>query len=387
MMKRIVLVLILLFPVMAFAQENDPKLVKNENSRADVAVQLQEAPPNSVASVDFGVTSGTLSPTAPDKPTPSKNKPSEKPKPKIPGSMVGYIDNAIVESEIRVRFDAAFNDEFPDRAEFFYAKCGCYRALPSGNPARDPNAPGPPPGSAMSAIPKDLNFQQLYIDGEFAPIRRFSMFTEIPVRWIQAQGIAASINNGTFPNQGGLSDIMAGFKFAAIASERTYLTFQVRSYFPSGDASKGLGTNHYSVEPGVLYYQSFSDRLTLEAQVRDWHPIGGSAGVSSAIGVAPPGGFAGDVFMYGVGPSYVAYNGEHVQFTPVIELFGWSVLGGYETEPGHAPSAGGINIVNIKIGARTSFGAHSSIYVGYGRPLTSADWYNDIVRIEYRYAF
>ena len=44
--------------------------------------------------------------------------------------MVGYIDNAIVvSSEVRIRFDAAFNDQFPDRAEFIYGKCGCYRIL------------------------------------------------------------------------------------------------------------------------------------------------------------------------------------------------------------------------------------------------------------------
>jgi hypothetical protein len=294
--------------------------------------------------------------------------------------MVGYIDNAIVGSEVRVRFDAAFDDQNPDRAEFFYAKCGCYRF-----DGADPNAPGPPPGSSMSAIPKNLNFQQLYIAGEFAPIHRFSLFTEIPVRWIQAQGITP-VNGGTFPNQGGLSDIMAGFKFAAIASQRTYLTFQFRTYFPSGDASEGLGTHHYSVEPGVLYFQKLSDRLALEAQVRDWHPIGGSS--SLGTGVSGSGGFAGDVFMYGVGPSYVAYNGERVRFTPVIELFGWTVLSGLQTATAPAPTkVGGMNIVNIKIGARTSFGTHSSIYVGYGRALTSADWYEDIVRVEYRYSF
>ena len=39
--------------------------------------------------------------------------------------MVGYIDNPIVESEIRIRFDDAFDDQFPDRSEFFYAKCAC----------------------------------------------------------------------------------------------------------------------------------------------------------------------------------------------------------------------------------------------------------------------
>jgi hypothetical protein len=54
------------------------------------------------------------------KPTQS-NAPSE-PAPKIPGSMVGYIDNPIVQSQIRIRFDDAFEDRFPDRSEFFYGQ-------------------------------------------------------------------------------------------------------------------------------------------------------------------------------------------------------------------------------------------------------------------------
>src|SRR5512133_3451572 len=78
------------------------------------------------------------------------------------GSMVGYIDDAIIESKVRVRFDAGFHDTVPDRAEFFYAKCGCYAD------AGDPDAPGPRPGSA-----KDLNFQQLNVHGEYAVNERF----------------------------------------------------------------------------------------------------------------------------------------------------------------------------------------------------------------------
>src|SRR6476469_587599 len=43
------------------------------------------------------------------------------------GSMVGYIEDPSVASQVRVRFDAGFNMTSPDRAEFFYGKCGCYR--------------------------------------------------------------------------------------------------------------------------------------------------------------------------------------------------------------------------------------------------------------------
>ncbi len=61
------------------------------------------------------------------KQTPQRTAPAAKPRPRMEGSATGYIDNAIVGSQIRFRFDAAFGFQDPDRAEFFYAKCGCYR--------------------------------------------------------------------------------------------------------------------------------------------------------------------------------------------------------------------------------------------------------------------
>ena len=63
------------------------------------------------------------------------------------GSMVGYINDSEIGSKIQVRGDLGYHIDAPDRAEFFYAKCGCYRDL-QGNPAYDPDAPGPGPRPA-----------------------------------------------------------------------------------------------------------------------------------------------------------------------------------------------------------------------------------------------
>ncbi len=314
----------------------------------------------------------------------AKAPPTPKPRRTIPGSMVGYIDNPIVNSQIRVRFDAAFEDQFPDRAEFIYAKCGCYRSLQNAVPgAYDPNAPGPGGG-----VPTAINFQHLYLDAEYSPHRRFSGFVEVPIRWLQPQGFLSNPPFPPFGDQAGLSDVMAGFKFAALATESTYVTFQFKSYFPSGDASKGLGTNHYSVEPSLLAYHSFSPRFALEGQLGDWHPIGGSAGVPAAGSE----GFAGDVFFYGIGPSYTVYNGDRIKITPVVELFGWHLLNGFESFVGGpvlgvAEEVSSMNIVNLKVGLRFGFGPHSSVYTGFGQALTHDDWYKHIMRLEYRYTF
>jgi hypothetical protein len=34
-------------------------------------------------------------------------------------------------THFRLRFDAAFDNPIPDRAEFFYAKCGCFARIPA----------------------------------------------------------------------------------------------------------------------------------------------------------------------------------------------------------------------------------------------------------------
>jgi hypothetical protein len=314
--------------------------------------------------------------------------PGPKRKPPIQASMVGYIDDAIVGSQIRVRSDAALGDTQPDLAEFFQAQAGYDATQGQGTPA------GPKPGLAIKE-----NFQQLYMRGEYAPKQndRFSFIVDVPVRWVQpilfAEGTTA---NGTWGNQGGLSDVSAGFKVAAQESERDSVTFQFLATFPSGDAGKALGTAHYAVAPALLYYQKLTDRLSVESQISDSHPIGGDTP-----------GFAGDVVEFGGGPGFVVYNGDRIKFAPVVEFVEWRIFGGHWSNPclidpaliatcpdppsNQTPSldtSGGANIINLKGGFRTSIGNNTSIYAGYGHVLTNGNlWYNQIFRVEFRRTF
>lgn len=312
-------------------------------------------------------------------------KAPEPARPRPEGSMVGYIDNAIVGSQLRIRFDSGFDARFPDRAEFFYAKCGCYRALVgSGLPAADPEAPGPQPGVAT-----DLDFKQLYINGEYAPNKRVSFFAEVPIRWLQPK--AFGLGFGRYPDQSGIGDIRAGMKFGLVsAGDGRSLSAQFRVTVPSGNASKGMGTDHTSIEPALLYFHPLTDRIALECQFSFWHPIGGARGVATSS-ESNPEGFAGDILFYGAGPSFLLYQNSRVRFGPVVELAGWHVLNGFQTEWIFPLPIGekvaGTNIVNLKAGIRTSLGFRDSIYVGYGRALTDAVWYEDIVRFEYRHSF
>jgi hypothetical protein len=376
-MRRVILILwMVLAPVVVRAQVQADHVIDDERratDRADPLVSQASADRHVDASaivaghVDTSSVAFQARPVAPqDNTTPRRR-----------GSMVGYVDDAVVGSKVRLRLETALHDRAPDRAEFFYAKCGCYQDVPASTGLKDPNAPGPRPGAA-----NDLNFQQLYLLGEYAFTDRASVFAELPARWIQPQAFVPGTGAG-FSNQGGIGDVQAGVKLAVVSASRQVVTVQLRAFLPTGNASNGLGTNHSSVEPALLLHQRVADRVVIESQVGDSHPFGGSAGVP-ATGSAK---FSGDVFFYGVGPSYEVYRTDRLRFAPVVELVGWRVLGGFQTGNLPPSDATGTNIVNLKIGARASWANQSSFYAGYGHALTSASWYEEIVRFEYRYSF
>jgi len=288
-------------------------------------------------------------------------------------SMVGYVTDGSIRSQARVRFDASRGVDAPDRAELFYPKCGCYRDLPASHPAFDPGAPGPGPG-----IVTDLRFQQLYLYGEFAVNERLSLIGELPVRWVQPQAFVPG--TGSFDSHSGLSDLRAGAKIGLVATDAAALTLQLLGQFPTGDGRKGLGVEHFSFEPALLYNQALNARVRLEGQFGMVLPSGGADGIATTQE-----SFAGKVLYYGIGPSVEVYRGDQVSFSPVVELVGWRVLDGYQTST--LSAVDNLNIVNLKIGGRLGFRDTSSIYVGYGRALTDAVWYRNIFRVEYRVGF
>lgn len=353
-MRPAILLLFLFSPTVLLAQDA-PRWLSPDASASRLAAQVTPAPARTPA-------------PAPRADTTMRRRPS----------MVGYIEDAIVGSRIRLRFDAGFGNTVPDRAEFFYAKCGCFRDLSRSLPVFDPDAAGPGPG-----VTTDVNFQQLHLEAEYALGDRFSVFGAVPVRWLQPQVFVPDIEGrfGTFDNQSGLSDIRAGLKVALSAAATHALTAQFQAFAPTGESLRGLGTNHWSLEPALLYFQRLSDRVALESQVGAWLPTSGSPGVPTAGSEK----FSGKVLFYGFGPSVTIYSSEAFQVTPVVELVGWRVLGGFQTAA--VLDASDTNIVNLKVGTRLGFGARSSVYVGYGHALTDAVWYDDLVRLEYRFDF
>jgi hypothetical protein len=270
--------------------------------------------------------------------------------PTVGDSRVGYIDNAIPGNVFRFRYDTAYNNRRPNRAEFFWAK---------GSGGGGPGVPRPE---------TSVDYQDFtaYLEA-VAPGRRLSGFVELPSRLVNPE-----IN----PNSGGYADMNAGFKYAFVRQDDLVATFQFRTYIPTGDADRGLGNNHVSLEPALLSWARLSDRLCLEGELRYWIPIGGSE-------------FAGDIIRYGAGVQYDLCQTRYLLFSPVLEFVGWTVLDGLETvlHPGGEPiieDAAGDTILNAKLGLRVRVGGSSDVYFGWGRPLTGDRWYENVYRAEWR---
>jgi len=271
--------------------------------------------------------------------------------PQVSDSGVGYIDTAILSDMWRARFDAAYDNPQPARAEFFW-------------PVDGPFGPGPGPDTRV-----DYQDFLLYHERLVAP--RWSLFGELPFRLL---------NGELQDNTAGLGDVNAGVKFALAESCTDVLTLQFRAYAPTGAGTRGLGTRHVSVEPALLWYHRHSDRVAIEAELREWSAIGGSEG------------FAGDVLRYGLGASYRLNDCACRPLSAVVEFVGWTVLNGgtaITTSPTSTlfTDATGDTIVNAKLGLRYQLNCSDSIYAGYGRALTEETWYEDVLRVEFRRAF
>lgn len=269
--------------------------------------------------------------------------------PSVGDSRVGYIDNAIPGNVLRFRYDTAYNLRRPNRAEFFWAR-------------------GAPLGPGVPHAESSVDYQDFLVYLEtVAPSQRLSAFVELPARLVNPQ-----IN----PDSGGFGDMNAGLKYAFVRQPDLVATLQLRTFIPTGDADRGLGTNHVSLEPGLLTWGRLTDRLCLASELRYWVPIGGTD-------------FAGDVIRYGLGAQYDLYRSRQFTFSPVLEFVGWTVLDGAQTVvrlggPAVFEDAAGDTILNAKLGMRVKAGQRGDFYFGYGRPLTGDRWYENVYRVEYR---
>jgi hypothetical protein len=259
-------------------------------------------------------------------------------------SSVGYVDPAAPSDQVWLRADLGFGIRAPARAEFFYAK-------------------------GLPRTESSVDFQDLsvYLEKTIGPC--WSLFVEGGVR---------NLNPEQNSNAFGLGDMNLGFKHAFYSDDWSVLSLQSRVYLPTGADGRGLGTGHVSIEPALLGFVRLSEDLGLAGELRYWLPIDGTD-------------FAGPVLRYGLGLRWDVWRSDDWQIAPVVEAIGWQVLDGQESRrlaDGSAlvRDAAGTSVLNLKVGVRADYG-RAGVYVGYGRAITGPQWYDDIVRVEFRWLY
>jgi hypothetical protein len=274
----------------------------------------------------------------------------------------GFIDCPIPMTQIRVRYDKANHFEDFDRALYFF-------------PTTVAN------GGQLPAPERVLDLDEITTIIEVAFTRRISAFVELPARLVESE-LAPAANGGA--NRRGFGDLRGGGKFAVIANDCEYLTAQVRVYLPTGDAEEALGTGHTSIEAGLLYQWEFASHWNLTGEVLDWQAINSP----KIPGTANQ--FTGNVIQYGLGLSYdvMHHCGDcaKIRLSAIAEAIGWTVIDGFQSGLQTPVSADGDTIANGYLGFRATWGPHS-FYGGYGKCLTSEQWYDEIYRLEYSWCF
>lgn len=292
----------------------------------------------------------------------------------------GYIESAKIRTRVRVRYDNMQGANAPTRGQFLYPSLGAF----GGN--------GPPFGGG-GAIASELDVEELSTYFELAFRDRFSLFIDVPIRWIGPIefGGTPGFQDGT---QRGAGNISTGFRWGWINCPDEHLTLQTRISLPTGEPLRALGNGVTSIDVGLLYDQQLNHRTRFYAELNDWQTL--DAGSLDPAVVTPASLINQDanILRGGFGLGYdLVQCGTRCQpktLTVLAECVTWTVLDGVTTslDPNNTTvlDATGDTIVNGKYGVRYT-NDQNSIYVGYGHNWTSDRWYSDLLRVEWQRTF
>ena len=213
---------------------------------------------------------------------------------------------------------------------------------------------------------RQLTFNELYFYTEAASASSTaSAFFEYPYRsW-------TGLYDG---HAAGLGDLRFGTKAVLLDCELLLLTFQFKTYMPTGNFLKGLGTGHVSLEPSLIAALRLGPETFVVGQLAEWIPMGGDPA------------YAGAMLNYHLAMNHVLHR-----FTPDVPLIGtfefngWSFQDGAYTNPftGPTPSSHDTYFsvgpgLRLSICNRVDFGANVTV------PLGGDHWASTWVRTELR---
>jgi hypothetical protein len=264
------------------------------------------------------------------------------------------IENAQPFTNIRLRYESYYNQQSPDRAEFFWAHAG---------------ATG---GMGPTFPEKSVNYQEYHLYTEVAA-KEGSVAIDVPLRAVDP------VVNG---NTTGFGDLSMQEKIVLLDGEKWLITQFFKSTFNTGTAVRGMGTGHISLEPGLLFRYKYSPITYFHGEIRYWIPIAGDPI------------FSGSVIRYSLGASRVLYDCDSFAIMPTCEFVAWSVENGsYSSYPlGIPTSAADTNIENMTVGMRLASDKASDfglveLGISGGFALSHDRWYGGLVRLEARFSY
>jgi hypothetical protein len=266
-----------------------------------------------------------------------------------------FVDAARPVSQTRIRWDSGLGMEFPDRAEFFWARA-------------DGMGKGPhfPINGFKGETGLDFNVLSLYTEIAAA---NFSASVEFPY---------VSIDPEQAAHAAGFGDIIIGTKSMLLDCELMQVTFAFKTIVPSGNFTKGLGTAHVSLEPSLLWAVRLAQNTYTQGQLSEWIPLGGDTD------------YAGAIFHFHFSLNQVLWRPlDDVQLIGTAELNGWAFQDGAFTDPvlGSFQKASGDTYVSIGPGLRLVICDKIDIGIGAAFAVSDHHFAEQLYRTEFRWRF
>jgi hypothetical protein len=209
-----------------------------------------------------------------------------------------FVEQARPQTQQWIGYDSAQHYLFPDRGEYFWAREG-----PQGK------GPTPPSGILGEAY---LNYNQLSFYSQ-AATGKLGIFFEVPYLSIQPK---------YDPYASGFGNINFGTKSLMVDCELLQLSFQFRTFTPTGNFTKGLGNGLWSLEPSLLAAVKLGPITYFQGQLSEWIPLGGDPN------------YAGSVLHYHTSINQVLYaKVPDMPLVGTLEADGWSFQHGAFSDP------------------------------------------------------
>jgi hypothetical protein len=266
-----------------------------------------------------------------------------------------FADYARPYTVTRFRYDNLEAMSRPDRNQFWIQQAKATRK--NGNPINNLRA----------------RLQQFYIYQEAAG-EKGSFFIEYPYR---------QINQSYAPTQAGFSDLNFGIKSLWFDCELLQVTFQFRTYTPTGNGMNNLGTGHFSLDPSILTSLKLGPSTYFQGQFGNWIPLGGNQNL------------AGGIFYWFMSLNQILwYTTPDSPFIATLEMDGWSFEnGGYTNliKPGQnsvfVQKGGGVSYFNIGPGFRQSICNRMDVGGAITFATNTVHWAQPWFRFEVRFLF